>query len=114
MIQYHPDKSQLQVCYFYLHPLNGKPAEIIVVLNSNCDTVQIPIPEEDLQLQAFFQRPITVHESNRFGTAPVWRIFDSWEKLEADHLKYKVSPATLKKLLHHRTSKPLRERFVIA
>jgi len=114
MMQYHPDKSRQQVCYFYLDPQNGKPAEIIVVLNSNCDTVQIPVPEEDLQLQAFFQRPITKDETARFGSEPLWRIFDSWEKLEQDHQKYKVSPATMELLLRHKTTKPLHEHFAIA
>ncbi|MER2996163.1 hypothetical protein [Pontibacter populi] len=110
---HHP--SQLpQVCYFYLPSLNGKPAEVIAVLNSSSDTIYIPVPEEDVQLNAFFQRSITPAETRRFGTDSTWRIFTSWCDLETDHNKYGVSLAILDMLLNCRDNKPLKDHLAVA
>ncbi|MBC5773945.1 hypothetical protein H8S95_07710 [Pontibacter sp. KCTC 32443] len=114
MPQHHPNPSQQQVCYFYLPPLNDKSAEVIVVLNSSTDTIHIPIPEEDIELHAFFQRSLTAAEARRFGEEPTWRIFTSWSDLEADHRKYNVDPATMLMLLLAQDGKPLQEHFAVA
>ena len=51
MLMLHHPNQLPQVCYFYLPSLNGKPAEVIAVLNCSSDTIRIPVPEEDVQLQ---------------------------------------------------------------
>lgn len=115
MLQHpHPCQGQHQVSYFYLPASNGKPAEIIVVLNSTSDTIQIPVPEEDVVLQVFFQRSITPAEAKRYGTEEIWRIFNTWPLLKADHAKYNVSPAVMELLLSCEKGKPLQEQFVLA
>jgi hypothetical protein len=114
MLQHHPDTSQPQVCYFYLPPLTGKPAEVIVVLNANCETIRIPVPEEDLELQAFYQRSITSEEAKRFGNEPVWRIFDSWAQLELDHRRYKVNPTDVEQLASWKITMPLHQQLELA
>lgn len=112
---HHPNSDQLlQVCYFYLPPLNGKPAEVITVLNCASDTIRIPMPEEDMELPAFFQRSITPTEYKEFGSKSTWRIFSAWSELETDHQKYKVSPATMVVLLGCQQDKPLQEHLAVA
>jgi hypothetical protein len=103
-----------QVCYFYLPSLNGKPAEVIAVLNCASDTIYIPVPEEDVQLHAFFQRSMTPIESKRFGSEPTWCIFTSWCELESDHCKHGVSLAVMDMLLNCRDNKPLKDRLAVA
>ena len=114
MLQHHPNTLQPQVSYFYLPSLNGKPAEVIVVLNSTANTIQIPVPEEDLELQAFFERSMTTAETTHFGKASTWRIFSTWNQLEADHKEYGVSPAVMDMLLSCRDHKPLHAYFAVA
>lgn len=112
---HHPNSDQLlQVCYFYLPSLNGKPAEVITVLNCASDTIRIPMPEEDLELSKFFKRRITPSEYKEFGTKSIWRIFSSWSELETDHQEYKVSPANIGMLLDFRNDKPLQEHLAVA
>lgn len=114
MLQHHPHFAQPQVCYFYLPPQNGKPAEVIAVINSISDTIRIPVPEEDVELFAFFRRNATAAELKRFGERPTWRIFDSWAQLVLDHQKYRVSPAIIKLLLECSYSKPLDVQYAMA
>ncbi|MBB6611219.1 hypothetical protein H7F15_09240 [Pontibacter sp. Tf4] len=114
MLSHHPYTSLPQVHYFYLPSQNGKPAEVIAVLNCTSDVIYIPVPEEDVELHAFFQRSITGAETRRFGDKPVWRIFNSWAELASDHQKYKVNPAVMELLLDCRTGKPLEEQYAVA
>lgn len=114
MLQHCPDTSQPQVRYFYLPSICGRPAEVIAVHNGDTNIIEIPVPEEDLELHAFFQRSITPTEIKQFGSAPIWRIFNSWTVLETDHQKYKVSPAIMEMLLSCKSSKPLYEYYVVA
>ena len=112
---HHPNSDQLpQVYYFYLPSLNGKPAEVISVVNCTSDLIRIPMPEEDLELSAFFQRNITPTEYKKFGSKSTWRIFSSWSELETDHQKYKVSMATMLILLSYQQDKPLQEHLAVA
>lgn len=112
MLQHHP--NQPQVSYFYLPSLNGKPAEVIAVLNSTAATIRIPVPEEDVELHAFFERSITAAESEQYGHESTWRIFTSWNQLESDHKEYGVGPAIMDMLLSCKASKPLHGHLAIA
>ncbi|NDK57728.1 hypothetical protein [Pontibacter fetidus] len=111
--QTNPDQLP-QVCYFYLPSLNDKPAEVIGVVNCTSDTIRIPMPEEDLELSAFFQRNITPTEYEAFSNQSTWRIFSSWSELETDHQKYKVNLATMLILLSYQQDKPLQEHLAVA
>lgn len=112
--KHHPSVSQPQVRYFYMPASDGKAAEIIAIVNSDSDVIRIPIPEEDVILQAFFQRDVTAYETARFGEAATWRIFNSWEKLETDHARYNVCLDVMKMLLICKAAMPLQEQYAMA
>lgn len=85
-----------------------------MVLNSASDTIQIPVPEEDVELHAFFQRSMAPAETLRFGSEQTWRIFSSWPQLKTDHAKYNVNPAIMELLLGCEKGKPLKEQYTLA
>lgn len=114
MLSLHPKCNQLQVCYYYLPSQNSKPAELIEIINSTASAIRIPVPEEDLELKAFFQRDMTQKEVERFGSDATWRIFSSWEELKADHEKYRVNPETIMLLMACKEFKPLHDSTVAA
>lgn len=107
MIQFRPKKSQPQVRYFYLPPINGKLAEIIQVLNCTSPSIQIPVREEDVELSYFFQRDMTNAEIASFGENSAWRIFYSWSELRKDHVKNKVKHKDLEGLAKNQIVKEL-------
>ncbi len=111
----HPENAQLQqVCYFYMPAQTDRPAEVITVINCKENTIRIPMPEEDVELFAFYKRSITFTEYLRFGSTPTWRIYTSWPELEAEHLELKVPAAVINMLLGHRDTRPLHEQTAVA
>jgi hypothetical protein len=114
MLTLHPKSSQLQVCYYYLPSQDSKLAELIVIINDATSSIRIPVPEEDLELHAFFHRELTQRESERFGLETTWRIFLSWEDLKSDHEKYKVSAETIALLMDCQELMPLQDNTVAA
>ncbi|WP_461490540.1 hypothetical protein [Pontibacter sp. HJ8] len=102
-------RNQHQAAYFYLPASEGRSAEIILIVNSDRRFVQVPMREEDVVLEAFFQRDMTEMEINSFGTNQVWQIFGTWNDLADDHIRYRVSDYVLSELYYFKDLFPLSE-----
>ncbi|WP_242926825.1 hypothetical protein [Pontibacter vulgaris] len=98
MTEDYPDT----VFYFYLPTREGRPAELIQILNSNDNNIWVPEREQDNELTAFYSRQITPQEKLYFGEEQIWRIFSSWEELQQDHKKFSVINKALVGLLKYR------------
>lgn len=84
-----------------------RPAEIIQIMNTDRRYIQVPMREEDIVLEAFFQRDMTVAEIDSFGSNQVWQIFGTWHDLLDDHLRFDVSDFVLSELSRYRDQFPL-------
>ncbi|WP_157578489.1 hypothetical protein [Pontibacter roseus] len=92
-----------QVAYFYMPSSEGRPAEIIEIMNIDSRFIQVPMREEDVELESFFQRNMTEVEIYTFGTGQqVWQIFNSWGELAEDHVKFNVDNPTLSELFRYK------------
>ena len=93
-------KNQHLTAYFYLPASDERPSEIIQILNANELLIQVPMREEDVVLESFFQREMTEAEIGKYGRQEVWQIFGSWSELIEDHFKLQVSEYVLSQLSH--------------
>ncbi|GAB3201660.1 hypothetical protein ABID22_001421 [Pontibacter aydingkolensis] len=98
----HPSTNKACVRYYYLAPRNGNKAEIIKVLNSHRYTIDVPMWEEDVILEPFYTRPMTVKEEHNCRGAETWKLFSDWSKVCADLLKNGVAENELKELENYR------------
>lgn len=100
----HPcNANNVCVRYFYLPANKEQHAEIIEILNSDSDIVRVPMREEDVELEAFFERSLSKNELESFKNSQTWKLFCSWEELVKDHLKLKLSENVLQQLLGFKT-----------
>lgn len=108
----HPDTNRnAYVRYFYLPATNDRYAEVIEVLNSNSGVVKVPMREEDVELEAFFVRPLSSRETAAYKNAETWKLFNSWEELKHDHFKFGLSDELMEQLLSFRSSFDLHEEM---
>jgi hypothetical protein len=107
----HPDTRNAYVRYFYLPASKERPAEIIEVLNSDSETVEVPMREEDVELQAFFVRPLSGREAEAYRKAETWKLFNSWEELKQDHFKFGLPDDLMEQLLRFRGRFDLHEEM---
>jgi hypothetical protein len=98
-----------QAAYFYLPASEGRPAEIILIVNSDKRFIEVPMREEDVVLESFFQRDMTDVEIKTLGNNQVWQIFGSWNDLADDHIRYQVSDYVLSELFYFKELFPLSE-----
>ncbi|CAM3466500.1 hypothetical protein POKO110462_04025 [Pontibacter korlensis] len=111
MFSAHPSISSACVRYFYLPATKERPAEVIEVINSNSNTVNVPMREEDLELQTFFVRPLCTREAEQYKGTETWKLFTSWEELQQDHYKLDLPNEILNQLLRFRQSFALQEEI---
>lgn len=105
----HHVSSRAFVRYFYLPAQNERHAEIIMVLNSEDEWVQVPMREEDVELHAFYTRPMSQKETEVHGASQTWKVFATWGELLQDHSKFKVNESALAQLLRHKAEYLLSE-----
>ncbi|RIJ36907.1 hypothetical protein D1627_13870 [Pontibacter oryzae] len=74
-------------------------AEIIEILNSDSNTVRVPMREEDVELQAFHERSLSKNELEAFKNSQTWKLFNTWDELMQDHIKLKLSENVLRQVL---------------
>lgn len=98
-----------QVAYFYMPPNDGRPAELIEILNCARTYIHVPMREEDITLEAFYVRDMTEAEIHNFSGGQVWQIFVSWDELLGDHERYKVDTTVLSEIKSFRSKFPLSE-----
>ena len=104
-------KNRKQTAYFYLPASDERSSEIIQILNAGELHIQVPMREEDVVLESFFQRDMTEAEINWYGSQEVWQIFGTWGELVDDHFKFKVSDYILSELSHFKHQFPLPEEM---
>ena len=102
-------KNQHLTAYFFLPASDERSSEIIQILNAEELLIQVPMREEDVVLESFYQREMTEAEISRYGKQEVWQIFGSWGELFEDHLKLQVSECALSQLSHFKSQFPLPE-----
>ncbi|MCX2738638.1 hypothetical protein [Pontibacter anaerobius] len=107
----HPIACSTYVRYFYLPASNDRYAEVIEVLNSNSDTVKVPMREEDVELEAFFVRPLSGRELEAYKKAETWKLFNSWEELKQDHFRFDLPDELLEHLLRFKGRFELHEEM---
>lgn len=100
-----------QVAYFYMPPNEERPAELIEILNSDRTYIHVPMREEDVTLDAIFMREMTEVEIQNFSGNQIWQIFASWDELQDDHIRYKVSANIMAELEQIRQKYPLPENM---
>lgn len=106
----HPQNNKdALVRYFYLPASHGRQAEIIAVLHSRSETIEVPVREEDILLKTFFSRPLTKAELEACAGAETWLLYSSWKDLDAYHHKYRVSDSALSELYSYKSSHFLSE-----
>jgi hypothetical protein len=98
-----------QAAYFYMPANDGRPAELIEILNCSRTYIHVPMREEDVMLDAFFVRDMTEVEIQNFSDAQVWQIFGSWDELLEDHHRYKVENHVVSILMRFKDQYPLPE-----
>lgn len=99
MLTYQSKSAAPCVRYFYLPANSAKQAEVIQVLNSSSDVVQVPMREEDMKLTAFFERNLTSREKASYKTSETWKVFTCWGDLENDHVNLSLKKEVLSILL---------------
>ncbi|MBF9252286.1 hypothetical protein I2I11_03185 [Pontibacter sp. 172403-2] len=102
-------QQQAVARYFFLKTKENKIRELIVVLTSNSQTVQVPMREEDLELQSFYERGMTPQEVATAENNQMWKIFNTWNALISDHQKMGVNQELLNELIHYRNQFALQE-----
>lgn len=85
--------------YFYLPANSKREAEIIQVLNSGSTVVRVPMREEDIELAVIFERELTFKEKLAYKNSETWKVFDSWDELEQDHINFELADEVLLVLL---------------
>jgi hypothetical protein len=107
----HPfgKKCLHQVAYFYMPANEERPAELIEVLNCDRTYIHVPMRDGDVTLDAFFVRDMTEAEIQNFSGSQTWQIFQSWDELQEDHQRYKVSMDFLQRLAQFKEQFPLAE-----
>ena len=98
-----------QAAYFYMPANEERPAELIEILNSDRTYIHVPMRDGDVTLDAFLVRDMTEAEIQNFSGSQTWQIFQSWDELQEDHHRYKVSAQLLRKLAHFKQQFPLAE-----
>ncbi|WP_276497882.1 hypothetical protein [Pontibacter litorisediminis] len=111
MMPLHPYARNASVRYFYLPGSKERSAEVIQVLNSRSETVNVPMREEDVELEAFFARPLSAREAEAYKQAETWKIFSSWEELRHDHFKFGLSDEQMEQVLRFRGRFELQEEM---
>lgn len=86
----YPQNNKAYVRYYFLPARNGNKPEIIEVINSRLHAVDVPMLEEDLLLEPFYTRSVTMKEAMDYGESEIWVVFSTWDELQADHEKYEV------------------------
>ncbi|TPE44693.1 hypothetical protein [Pontibacter mangrovi] len=104
MFTVHPKSSQAYVRYFYFPASKERPAEVIEVLNSPSETIVVPTREEDLELEAFFERPLSDREAAVYQSDETWKLFASWEELLQDHQGVGLGKEAIEQLTAFRNS----------
>ena len=112
MLTYKPKSAAPCVRYFYLPANSVKQAEVIQVLNSSSDVVQVPMREEDMVLTAFFERDLTSREKASYKTSETWKVFTCWEDVENDHVNFSLKKEVLCILLSLRYRYQLEEENI--
>lgn len=98
--------------YFFLKTKENKIKELIVVLTSDSQTVQVPMREEDLELQSFYERSMTPQEVASAENNQMWKIFNTWNALISDHQKMGVNQDLLNDLIDYRNQFALQEEVL--
>lgn len=107
----HPYHSSVCARYFYLPASKERNAEVIEVLNSDSDVVEVPMREEDVELRAFYERPLSEDELIRYRGTQTWKLFYSWEELQQDHTKLNLPEHVLQQLLQFKSLYELQEEM---
>lgn len=97
-----PSQQQAVARYFFLHAKENEVKQLIVVLTSDSPTVQVPMREEDLELNSFFERSMTPQEVAAAENNQIWKIFNTWNALISDHKKMGVNQKLLNDLVDYR------------
>ena len=87
MLTFNTQSKSPCVRYFYLPANPSKQSEIIEVLNSSSNVVQVPMREEDMELTAFFERRLTARERASCKNNETWKVFTSWDDILDDHIR---------------------------
>ncbi|MFD3000179.1 hypothetical protein ACFS7Z_07390 [Pontibacter toksunensis] len=90
MPRLHPKSKAPCVRYFYLPANSTRHAEIVQVINSGGSKVKVPMREEDVELSAIFERELNMKEKLTYGNSETWKVFNSWEELEQDHVNLEL------------------------
>lgn len=115
MLTYHHPKSTAPcVRYFYLPANPSKQSEIIEVLNSSSDVVQVPMREEDMKLTAFFERKLTTRERASYKNSETWKVFTCWDTIVDDHVHFGLKDEVLRILLDLKYRYSLKEEIAIS
>ncbi|RAU83741.1 hypothetical protein [Pontibacter arcticus] len=93
--------QSIKVDYFFMPERQGKPAEIIMIINNPSRFILVPTREEDIELESFYQRNATEPELTAGSKTPVWKVFFSWQELEEDHQQAGVSETMLHALSNY-------------
>lgn len=104
-----PLQQQAVARYFFLKTKEDKIKELIVVLTSDSNTVQVPMREEDLELESFFERSMTPKEVASAGNNQMWKIFNTWDALLSDHQKMGVNEELINSLIDYKNRFALQE-----
>ena len=100
--------------YFYLPANPSKQSEVIEVLNSGSEVVQVPMREEDMKLTAFFERSLTTSEKASYKSSETWKVFSYWEELHCDHTRFGLKEEVLYTLLSLKNRYPLEENMAVS
>ncbi|WP_345158996.1 hypothetical protein [Pontibacter saemangeumensis] len=114
MLTFNQKSTSPCVRYFYLPANPSKQSEVIEVLNSGSDVVQVPMREEDLELTAFFERGLTPREKALYKSSETWKVFSYWEELQHDHLQYGLKDEELRILLSLRNRYSLEDDAAVS
>lgn len=98
----HPTTRNTYVRYFYLPASTDRYAEVIEVLNSRSEVIEVPMREEDVELHAFFARPLTGRELESYRRNEVWKVFSTWEEVKHDHFAFDLPDDLVEQLLRFR------------
>lgn len=114
MLTFNPKSKAPCVRYFYLTANPSKQSEVIEVLNSGSDVVQVPMREEDMKLTAFFERGLTTSEKASYKSSETWKVFSYWEELQHDHMRFGLKDEVLCILLSLKNRYPLEEKMAVS
>jgi len=98
--------------YFFFRSKENEIQELIVVLTSDSKTVQVPMREEDVELQSFYERSMTPQEVASANNNQVWKIFNTWNALISDHQNMGVNQDLLNDLINYRNQFALQEEVL--